>query len=155
MICYHYRSKTISELRVANADGTGVKTLVADPYEVVCTAWLCRRSKRVLVGSAGGDAGYDPPLSDRAQAVLVVHDQRSIRSAVGIATQGGELVQVSRPGSGQAAAVDVQSSASLQVVESIWMGQPTTPRMRYGRGAQGCRINFDPTTGLVASVAPG
>ena len=153
-ICYHYRSKTISELRVANADGTGVKTLVADPYEVVCTAWLCRRSKRVLVGGAEGDAGFNPPLSDRIQAVVVVHDQRSIRSAAGITTQGGQAVQVSRPGGGQVAGVDVQSSASLEVVESIWRGQPIAFHLRYGRGAEGCRINFDPTTGQVASVPP-
>jgi len=149
-ICYHYRSKTVSELRVANADGTDVETLVGDPYEVVCTAWAVGRSRRVLIGSAEQDAGYDPPLGDKIQAVVVVHDQRSIRSTVGIA---GQAVQVSQPGSGQAA-VDVQSSASLEVVESIWMGQPTTLHLRYGRGAEACRINFDPTTGQVASVPP-
>ena len=153
-ICYRCWDAERAELRVMNADGSDVRTLVGEPYGVICTAWITRRSRRTLVGSPGEDAGHDPPLGERIQAVIVVHDQRSIRSTVGIATQGGQAVQVSRPGGGQVVGVDVQSSASLEVVESIWMGQPTTPHLRYGRGAEGCRINFDPTTGQVASVPP-
>jgi len=149
-ICYRWTDGSRAELRVINANGSGVRTLVGSPYEVQCTAWIVRGSQRVLVGAAGADAGYDPPLGPKRKAVLVIHDDHSIRSVVGIHSAGGAPVFLAmRPGG----AIRATCQNAVSVVESWWMGEPAQWRLRRGQNSGHCRIVYDPRTGRVGRVA--
>jgi len=154
-ICYRCWDAEGAELRVMDADGSDARTLVGEPYEVICTAWITRRSKRTLIGSPGEDAGFDPPLGARALAAAVVYDDRSIRSAVGVTASDGAAVKIHQSRGGQGHMVlDIGSREPLCIVESVWMGQPPTRHLEWSDGVAACRICFDATTGRVESVTP-
>jgi WD40 repeat protein len=144
-ICYRYRGRGVSELRVMNADGSGKKAIVGAPYTVCCTAWIVRHSKRVLVGSPEADAGYDPPLGDKVQAVVVVHDGRSLRSVIGITSGNGSPVRIVR--ATEIGELDVRSEDPVRIAESIWIGQPSTEHVPHRDSVRRCRLSFDPRTG--------
>jgi Tol biopolymer transport system component len=155
-VCYrHQVALGESYLRVINADGSGKRTLIGYPhYHVGCTAWIVRRSRRIFIGHRDEDAGYDPPLGNRLQAAILMHDERSVRSAVGVRTGGGDAVEVLRPATATSALLRLRSATRLRVVESLWMGQPVTCHLGYGARAKRCRIAFDPVSGRVSKVVP-
>lgn len=155
-ICYrHETTPTESHLRVINADGSGRREVLGHPdYHVICTAWIVRRSKRVFIGRRGDDAGCDPPLANRAQAVILMHDDRSIRSVVGVRTAGATAVAIFRPATAGGALLRLRSATRLRVVEALWMGQPATCHLPYSARAVRCRIAFDLVAGRVAKLVP-
>lgn len=155
-ICYRDSLAGSGRLSVMNADGSRPHVVLGGAYDVTCTAWLMRRSRRVFLGPPGMDAGYDPPLGEARQAVIAMYDEGTVRSAVAISTTGPSPVEVRLPESrtGQKYVVDVESGSEISVAESLWIGQPVTVHLPRSEHARRCLISFNIRSGRVAEVTP-